>query len=157
MIKYGSKKFFKYNNSSIAHIGVGIMILGITCSSVFQNENRYSITKNQIVKLNNYSLMLKKTEISEKKNFQELIATFLLYKNNTVLSEIKPSKRYYHVSKVLTTEAGIYHHWFQDFYIVLGNNNDNNWNIRVYQNPLVNFIWLGGIIMILSGIIGIRK
>ena len=57
------------------------------------------------------------------------LATFIS-PQATVLSEIKPSKRYYHVSKVLTTEAGIYHHWFQDFYIVLGNNNDNNWNIR---------------------------
>ena len=26
---------------------------------------------------------------------------------------------------MITTEAGIYHHWLQDFYIVLGNQKDN--------------------------------
>ena len=58
---------------------------------------------------------------------------------------------------MITTEAGIYHHWFQDFYIVLGGQKDNKWDIKIYQNPLINFIWLGVMIMILSGLIGIRK
>ena len=58
---------------------------------------------------------------------------------------------------MITTEVGIYRHWFQDFYIVLGNENDNKWSVKIYQNPLVNFIWFGVVLMILSGLIGIRK
>ena len=56
-----------------------------------------------------------------------------------------------------TTEAGIYHHWFKDFYIVLGSEQDGKWDVRFYQNPLVSFIWVGVIIMIFSGLMGIRK
>ena len=37
-IKSGLKNFLTYNNALIAHIGVGIMIMGITCSSIFQSE-----------------------------------------------------------------------------------------------------------------------
>jgi len=151
------KNFFIYNNALIAHIGVGITIMGITCSSVFQVEYKNSLLINQTIIMGDYKLKLEKINVSEKNNFQELAAIFLLYKNNQLLSTIKPSKRYFNVSKIITTEAGIYHHWFQDFYIVLGNQKGNKWDVKIYQNPLVNFIWLGVILMIFSGIMGIRK
>ena len=155
-ISHQLKSFLRYNNSLIAHIGVGVTILGITCSSVFQAEHKHSFLSNESIKIGKYILKLKNTKIIEKDNFQELMATFLLYKDEKILSEIKPSKRYYYVSKVITTEAGIYHHWLQDFYIVLGNQKDNKWNVKIYQNPLVNLIWFGILVMILSGIMGIR-
>ena len=68
-----------------------------------------------------------------------------------------PGKNYYPVSKTITTEAGIYHDWFTDFYITLGDEIENVWFIKVYINPLVSFIWLGVFIMIISGIIAIFK
>ena len=110
-----------------------------------------------MLKINNYSLKLANIEIYEKENFQELKAKFILLKNSKKISVIEPAKRYYHVSKIITTEAGIYHDWFQDFYIVLGNQKDNRWDVKIYQNPLVSFIWIGLIIMFLCGLIGIRK
>ena len=155
--KYNFKQFFLRNNAFIAHIGVGIAILGVTCSSVFQTEHRRSLNIGESINIGKYSLRLEDTKILEKNNYQELLAYFSLYENDEILSKIKPSKRYYHVSKMITTEAGIYHHWLQDFYIVLGNQKDNKWDIKIYQNPLINFIWLGVMIMILSGLIGIRK
>ena len=151
------KNFFLQNNAFIAHIGVGITILGVTCSSVFQTEHRSSLGIGETINIGAYSLKLEDTKILEKNNYQELLASFVLYEKDKIVSKIEPSKRYYHVSKMITTEAGIYHHWVQDFYIVLGNQKDNKWDIKIYQNPLINFIWLGVIIMILSGLIGIRK
>ena len=58
---------------------------------------------------------------------------------------------------MITTEAGIYHDWLKDIYITLGAEDNNIWNIKVYINPLVSFIWIGVIIMIFSGLIAIFK
>ena len=80
-----------------------------------------------------------------------------MYKKDKFLSKIEPEKRYYDVSKIITTEAGIYHHPFQDFYMILGDNNNERWSIILYQNPLVSLIWLGTFIMIISGFIGLKK
>ena len=156
-IKYGFKKFFIYNNALIAHIGVGILILGITCSSVFQSEYNHLFEISETKKIGKYTLKLEEVKIFEKDNFQELSATFKIYQKNKFISSVNPGKRYYHVSKIITTEAGIYHHWFQDFYIVLGSENNNKWQVKIYQNPLVSLIWIGVILMIMSGLIGIRK
>ena len=154
---YGLKKFIIYNNALIAHIGVGIMIMGITCSSVFQSESNLSFSVNETKEVNGYVYKLEETKIYNKKNYQELMGVFKIYKNNKIIAKVKPSKRYYNVSKMITTEVGIYRHWFQDFYIILGSENDNKWSVKIYQNPLVNFIWFGVVLMIISGLIGIRK
>ena len=156
-LKYKFKKFFIYNNALIAHMGVGIMIIGITFSSIFQTKNNFTIQTGEIVNSGQYSLQLKNLQIEEKNNFQELLGIFLLHKKNEFLTTIKSSKRYYYVSKVITTEAGIYHDWFQDFYLVLGSEKNNKWSITIYRNPLVSFIWIGVMIMILSGVVGILK
>jgi len=156
-LKYKFKKFFIYNNALIAHIGVGIMIMGITFSSISQTKNNFTIQTGEIVNSGQYSLQLKNLKIEEKNNFQELLGIFLLHKKNEFLTTIKSSKRYYYVSKVITTEAGIYHDWFQDFYLVLGNEKNNKWSITIYHNPLVSFIWIGVMIMIFSGMVGILK
>ena len=154
---YGYKNFLINNNALLAHIGVGITILGITCSSIFQTELNKSFQLNQKIKFNNYLFELEDIKIFEKENYQELIASFVVSKNNKVITKINPGKRYYHVSKIITTEAGIYHHWFKDIYIVLGSEKNQKWSVKIYQNPLVSLIWIGVILMIFSGLLGIKK
>ena len=156
-LRFKFKKFFIYNNALIAHMGVGIMIIGITFSSIYQTKNNFTIQADKTINTGQYSLQLKNMQISKKNNFQELQGIFLLYKNNEFLTTIKSGKRYYYVSKIITTESGIYHDWFQDFYLVLGDEKNKQWSITIYHNPLVSLIWVGVIIMIFSGMVGILK
>tara|TARA_B100001250_G_C19717110_1_gene752011 strand:+ start:195 stop:1004 length:810 start_codon:yes stop_codon:yes gene_type:complete len=150
-------KYIKTINSFIAHIGVGIMILGITVSSIYQKEYDFNISVGEEIILNNEVLKLDEIIIEEKENYQSLRAMFSLEKKDKFVGYIKPGKNYYYVSKSITTEAGIYHEWFKDIYIVLGNKNNNAWFVKIYINPLVSFIWIGVFIMVFSGIIGIFK
>ena len=154
---HGLKKFLIYNNALIAHIGVGIMVLGITCSSIFQSDFNDSFKINEKKQIGKYLYELKSIDIYQNKNYQELVASFNIYHNNKIIVKIKPSKRYYYVTKMITTEVGLYHNWFKDIYMVLGDENNDRWNIKVYENPLVNFIWYGVILMVFSGLLGIRK
>ena len=96
-------------------------------------------------------------EITNEINFQALRANFLIEKNKKIIARIKAGKNYYPVSKMITTEAGIFHEWYRDIYFILGDQKDSNWFVKVYINPFVSFIWFGVIIMFLSGIIGITK
>ena len=150
-------QYIKSINSFIAHIGVGVMIIGITFSSIYQKEYNFNIAVGEEVAIDNQVLKLEKIQIIEEKNYQSLKANFSLEKKNRIISYIEPGKNYYPVSKMITTEAGIYHDWFKDIYITLGNENNNIWFIRVYINPLVSFIWVGVFIMIFSSVIAVIK
>ncbi|PPR46041.1 MAG: Cytochrome c-type biogenesis protein CcmF [Alphaproteobacteria bacterium MarineAlpha5_Bin8] len=149
--------FILKNNAFIAHLGVGIAILGITCSTVFKTEYKKNMNVEESFYFKSYELKFESLNIVEENNFQSIIGSFILYKKDKFLSKIEPEKRYYDVSKIITTEAGIYHHPFQDFYMILGDNNNERWSIILYQNPLVSLIWLGTFIMIISGFIGLKK
>ena len=95
--------------------------------------------------------------ISDQEYDQLKIEIFEIEKNNKNISSIKAGKNYYFVSNTLTTEAGIFHDWFRDIYIILGEQHNEKWSIKIYNNPLINFIWIGIIIMILSSLVGILK
>ena len=58
---------------------------------------------------------------------------------------------------MITTEAGISHHFLKDYYIILGEEYNNYWSIKFYENPLIVLIWLGAIIMFFSGLISMIK
>ena len=80
-------------------------------------------------------LSLVKFLVVENKNYQSLMAVFSLRKKGELIDYILPGKNYYPVSKMITTEAGIYHDWLKDIYITLGNEEDSTWNIKIYLNP----------------------
>ena len=152
-----SFNFIKSINSFVAHIGVGIMIIGITFSSVYQDEYNFEISSGNKIKVDGNFLKLENVNVIEENNYQSLKATFSITKGKELVDYILPAKNFYPVSKMITTEAGIYHDWLKDIYIILGNEQDGIWSVKVYLNPLVSFIWIGVFIMIFSGFIAIFK
>jgi len=152
-----SFNYIKSINSFVAHIGVGIMIIGITFSSVYQDEYNFEISSGDEINVDGNLLRLENVNVIEEKNYQSLKATFSITKGKELVDYILPAKNFYPVSKMITTEAGIYHDWLKDIYIILGNEQDGIWSVKVYVNPLVSFIWIGVFIMIFSGFIAIFK
>ena len=150
-------KFFKIINPHIAHIGVGIAIVGITCSSVFQNELDFNLSEGDKFNINGKTVLFEKIETTNQINFQSLRGKFLFDIEKNQSKEIEAGKNYYPVSKMITSEAGILHQWNKDIYFILGDQKNNEWFVKVLINPFVSFIWLGVIIMMYSGLIAVSR
>ena len=150
-------KFFKIINPHVAHIGVGIAIIGITCSSVFQNELDFNLNEGDKFIVNGKTVLFEKIETTNEINFQSLRGKFLFDIEKNQSKEIEAGKNYYPVSKMITSEAGILHQWNKDIYFILGDQKNNEWFVKVLINPFVSFIWLGVIIMMYSGLIAVSR
>ena len=150
-------KFFKIINPHVAHIGVGIAIIGITCSSVFQNELDFNLNEGDKFNVNGKTVLFEKIETTNEINFQSLRGKFLFDIKKNQSKEIEAGKNYYPVSKMITSEAGILHQWNKDIYFILGDQKNNEWFVKVLINPFVSFIWLGVIIMMYSGLIAVSR
>ena len=51
------------------------------------------------------------------------------------------------------TAAGISHGFFRDFYVSMGNRlSSDEFLVRLSIRPLVSWIWIGGLIMLLSAV-----
>ena len=98
-------KFLQNINPHLAHIGVGIAIIGITCSSVFQKEYDYNLNTGDNFIVNEINVVLDKIETKNEKNFQALRANFLIQEENSY-KNIKSGKLY--ISKMITSEQEYY-------------------------------------------------
>jgi len=55
------------------------------------------------------------------------------------------------------TDAAIQAGLFRDLYIALGEPLDHDvWSVRLYYKPFIRWIWLGGLMMLLGGLLSIR-
>ena len=143
---------------SIAHLGIGLLILGITGSSVWQKEKIAVMKIDNETKIEKYNIVFKKINEIRGANYVALQGTFLIYdEEKNIITKLKPENRFYPVTNNFTTEASIHTNLFRDLYIVLGEGNLNDgWVVRIYYNPLVIWIWIGAIVIFLGGIISIN-
>ena len=153
------KKNRKYSISMItAHLGVGLLILGITGSSVWQKEKITKMKINDETKIAEYNIVFKKINEIRGLNYVALQGVFVVYDNKkNIVTKLKPENRFYLIENNFTTEASIHTNLFRDLYIVLGEGNSNDgWVIRIYYNPLVIWIWIGALVIFLGGISSIN-
>ena len=154
------KKNRNYSTSMIiSHLGVGLLILGITGSSVWQIEK---ITKMQIedqIKIEKYTIVFEKIDEIKGANYVALQGNFLVYdEEKNVITKLKPQNRFYPITNNFTTEASIHTNLLRDLYIVLGDGNlKDGWVVKFYYNPLVVWIWIGALVIFFGGIISINN
>ena len=154
-------KKYKKNPLSmiVAHIGIGLLILGITGSSVWQEEKIIRMKINSETKIEKYSIFFKQIDEVKGSNYVAIRANFDVYnKKQNIVANLSPENRYYPITKNFTTEASIHTNLLRDLYIVLGDGNLNDgWIVRIYYNPLVIWIWIGAAIIFLGGIISLQN
>jgi len=153
------KKNKKYSISMIiAHLGVGLLILGITGSSVWQEEKITRMKIDEKTKIEKYTIVFNKIEEIRRSNYIALQGNFLVFdKKRKIITKLKPENRFYPIENNFTTEASIHTNLFRDLYIVLGEGNSNDgWVVRIYYNPLVIWIWIGALVIFWGGISSIN-
>ena len=143
------------NGMIIAHLGIGLLILGITGSSVWQEEKITQMKIGNETNIQEYNIILKEINEIKGPNYLALQGNFFVYdKNKNIIAKLKPENRFYPIRNNFTTEASIHTNLLRDLYIVLGEGNLNDgWVVRIYYNPLVIWIWIGALTIFLGGIV----
>jgi len=143
----------------VAHLGVGLLILGITGSSVWQKEKITRMKIDSEIKIEKYNIIFEEMAEINGVNYVAIQGNFLVYnEKKKFVTKLNPENRFYPITNIFTTEASIHTNLFRDLYIVLGEGNINDgWVVRVYYNPLVIWIWIGALIIFLGGIITINS
>ena len=149
----------KFSKSMVmAHIGISLLILGVTGSSVWQKEKIIRMKVNDETIIHNYNIIFKEIKEVVGKNYIALQGNFWIYNNKkSIITKLNPENRFYPVTNNSTTEASIHTNLLRDLYIVLGDGNEKDgWVVRVYYNPLVVWIWIGAFVIFLGGLFSIN-
>ena len=143
----------------IAHLGIGLLILGITGSSNWQEEKITRLKVSKSTQINEYNIIFKEINEIKGPNYIAIEGNFMVYdKNKNYITNLKPENRYYPITNTFTTEASIHTNLSRDLYLVLGEGNlTDGWVVKVYHNPLVIWIWIGALFIFIGGIVSINN
>jgi cytochrome c-type biogenesis protein CcmF len=138
----------------IAHLGLGLTVLGITISSAFSIITDQRIAPGESLELGEYRLFFAGVAPVEGGNYTGVRANMEISRDGKAIARVYPEKRLYTVRSAPMTEAGIHAGWHRDLFVALGEDLGNGaWSVRLQYKPLVRFIWLGAVIMAFGGML----
>ncbi|MGO9755627.1 MAG: heme lyase CcmF/NrfE family subunit [Roseiarcus sp.] len=137
--------------SAIAHIGVGITLLGLAATA-FGAETIADMRVGEPAAVGPYQVTFRAIGARPGPNYREIVATADIRSGGTVVATVEPAKRFFPARQSSTTQAGIATLWLGQLYISLGDQSaDGAVAARLYWKPLVSLIWLGACVMALGG------
>lgn len=141
---------------SLAHFGAGLVILGITVSSTMSIEKNIGVTPGEVVRAGGYAFTFHGVSDVEGPNYSAKRALVTTSKNGESVAVLHPAKRTYVRDGTTTTEAAIDAGLFRDLYVAIGKPiGGSAWSMRVQYKPMVHFIWFGGVVMALGGLLAL--
>ena len=142
----------------LAHLGIGILIIGVTGSSILKEEKIQFQSVGEEIMIKGFNVKFLGVKSVEGENYISQMGIFEVSKGGNNIKRMKPEKRFYNSGKQMTTEAAISSGILGDLYIALGERSENNpdekkWTTRIWYNPFTLWIWMSVILLALAGLI----
>ena len=145
-----------YFGHNIAHFGVAITIIGITCVSNYESEQDVRMEIGDTLESGPYVFRFDGAKNIQGPNYQSSMGQIFVTKDGKPETVLHPEKRLYNVQRMPMTEAGIDTGLFRDLYVSLGEPLDRGaWSVRVYYKPFVDWIWAGAVFMAFGGFLAV--
>ncbi len=139
------------------HLGVVLMAIGIIGIELFQTETQATISQGESMTLGDYRMVYRDLAIFDTPDGRNVArAVVEVEKNGRLVGELYPRRDFFYESQQPMTIPGVRSTWEDDFYVLLVNwesISDQGVTFKIYHNPLVNWLWLGGIVFILGTLI----
>jgi cytochrome c-type biogenesis protein CcmF len=141
----------------IIHLGVVLMAIGIIGIEVFQSETQGTISQGEQISLGDYTVTFNSLSVFDTADGRNVArAVMAVNKEGKFVGELYPRRDYYYESQQPMTIPGVRSTWEDDFYILLV-----DWQpistagatFKIYHNPLVNWLWIGGFIFIIGTLV----
>ena len=146
---------------SLAHVGLAICVIGIVLSSAYSVSRNVSMTMGSIVNVGPYEFKFLGMREIKGPNYQGVEAGVKVFHLHHEITVLKPQLWTFPIQKITLSKVAIDVSIFRDIYVALGEPlGQNAWSFRFYYKPFVRWIWGGGILMFLGGLlalIGKRK
>lgn len=145
-----------FKGQTLAHVGFAVTLLGATVTSFYAVDEHVRMQPGDKQAISAYEFDFVGLKTLQGPNYQATEGHFVVRKNERILAELYPQKRFYQVRNMPMTEAGILGGFTRDLYVSLGEPlEDGAWSVRIHYKPLVRWIWLGAIFMALGGLVAL--
>ena len=140
----------------IVHIGVVLVVVGVTSSSVFVTEKMVTLKEGETTQLRNYTIRFDGIEQYTTDAKNATVAELTVFKGKKDLGTMMPEKNLYKYegNREINqeTEVALRSTFTDDLYLILSSVDTNgSATFRLMINPMVSWIWAGGFVLLLGG------
>ncbi|MFQ5671084.1 MAG: heme lyase CcmF/NrfE family subunit [Acidobacteriota bacterium] len=139
----------------VVHIGMVLIFAGITGSSAFQKETTQILAPGESFTIGPYQVTFRQVDFHSTPRAETYLARLDLRRHGRALPGLVPGKEFFpSFRNQPASEVAIHHAFSEDLYLVLlSTTDDGRATIKAYLNPLVSWIWFGGIVLLLGGVV----
>jgi cytochrome c-type biogenesis protein CcmF len=133
-----------------------MLAIGIAGSSAYDTSRSARLAPGQSLKVRNYTLVYRGLTSKRSQNAVETRATIDVYRGGHRISTMHPGKNNYPVEQQISNEVSIRSDPLtgEDLFLITEQVNPNGTiDFKAIINPLVNLIWLAGVIFLLGALV----
>jgi Cytochrome c biogenesis factor len=135
----------------IIHFGIVVMFIGIA-GGAFNQSREQEMGFGDEMKMGSYRLVCQSFSQDSNANYDTEFALLDVFKGGKKITQLAPERRFYNASQTTSTMVALHSTLAQDLYVIYeGKNPDTDKPIiKVFINPLMNWIWIGVLIVVLG-------
>jgi cytochrome c-type biogenesis protein CcmF len=138
----------------LAHAGIAVAILGVVVTITYSEGRDVRMNPGESIALAGYDFTFEGVQKVRGPNYLADQAEFNVTRDGEFVAKLRPEKRFYSVAQNVMTEADMEPGLMRDVYVALGEKvGDTAWAVRVHVKPFVRWIWLGGLLVALGGLV----
>jgi cytochrome c-type biogenesis protein CcmF len=139
---------------TLAHAGLGLVALGITGVTAWHTDKVLSMQPGDTVAFAGRTLTLSALETVNGPNYEARQARFSV-KGQGAPYTLTSERRFFPSAQSQTTEAGIHVRPLGNLYVSVGEESGAGIVVRLWNHPLIVWIWLGGFTMAAGGAVSL--
>jgi cytochrome c-type biogenesis protein CcmF len=140
----------------IVHMGMVLIFIGLA-GAAFNKDVQKELEPGQSMQIGKYTLLLQNLDVKAEANFTGNRLIVEVFEHGKPLMMLYPERRVFETNQETGTMVAIYSTLREDLYVVYaGQSPGNNLPvIHAYLNPLVKWIWFGGVIVVFGTIVAL--
>lgn len=138
----------------LGHIGAAITVVGMAMVSNYTLERDVRLVPGGSAVAGDYRFEMIEVKHVDGPNWTADQAEIRVYLDDKLEAVMYPQKRRYIARNQVMTEAAIDWGIFRDIYVAMGEPLEGDaWAMRVQHKPYVRWLWIGGVVMTLGGLL----
>ncbi len=145
----------------MAHFGVAVSLFGMASESAFTTERLAAMAPGDATDTGGWTIQLEEVSPVAGPNWTAMEARIMVSRGDEEPTLLTPQARNFWSPPQPTSESALITRWNGQLYAVIGDRagvdarGRERWQIRVWWKPFVTFIWYGGVLIAMGGILSI--
>lgn len=137
----------------LVHLGILLMAIGVVGSRVYTVERDLRLPQQEPIRMGAYTLTYESISQDAQADYLKIAASVAVERNGRAVAKLQPSLRYYQASEQSVRIPALRPGVREDLYLVLAGWSESGdaVSVQVTVNPLINFLWLGGLVFLTGG------